>query len=108
MTHALERRPDETRALTRLGLEELSNAAGSIGQIHRAVADRAFRLTGPVARPVQVAHHAIAGAVYEGLKTGASLAALGADSVMARRRPQGDGRAVSAHPRGALAVAILD
>src|SRR4051794_9115809 len=108
MTHALERRPDETRALTRLTFEELASAAGGIGDVHRAVADRIFRLTGPAATPARAAHDTISGAIYEGLKTGVSLTALGADAVLGKREPQGDGRGLSSHPRGALAIAILD
>ena len=41
------RPPAEAPALARLAFEELADAVGGIGAVHRAISDRAFRHTGP-------------------------------------------------------------
>jgi pimeloyl-ACP methyl ester carboxylesterase len=68
-------------ALTRLALEELGLAAGGIGEIHRAVADRAFAKGGTA----KLLHDGISGAVYGGLKGGATLAGRAASAVVPER-----------------------
>ena len=62
---------DELRALTRLAFEELGLGTGGIGQVHRAIADRAFR----VPSPAKTLHDGIAGAVYASVAGAARLAA---------------------------------
>ena len=66
--------PDELRALTRLAFDELGGATGGIGQIHQAIADRAFGAAGSQASPSRVAHDAISRGVYAGLRGAAMLA----------------------------------
>ena len=51
MSTAIERRPDEVRALSRLSFEELASAAGGIGGMHSAIAGRVFRYVGGAGRP---------------------------------------------------------
>lgn len=99
-------RPDEVRALARLGAAELGVATGGIGGIHDAVARRVFGALGPTAGPVRAAHDAIARGVYAGLRGGATLAGEAANRALARRAA-GDGRAISSRPRGAQALAVL-
>jgi pimeloyl-ACP methyl ester carboxylesterase len=99
-------RPDEVRALARLGAAELGGATGGIGGIHDAVARRVFGALGPTAAPVRAAHDAIARSVYGGLRGGATLVGQAADRALARR-DAGDGRAISSRPRGAQALAVL-
>jgi pimeloyl-ACP methyl ester carboxylesterase len=92
---------DELRALTRLTFEELGVATGGIGQIHRAIADRAFGPTGSgVARSL---HHAISGGVYAGLGGASRLAGRAAGVLVAGR-----GRALSVTPRGAMLLGVLN
>ena len=63
---------DELRALTRLTFEELGLATGGIGDIHRAIADRAF---GPVGSGLpRMLHDTISAGVYAGLRGAAGLA----------------------------------
>src|SRR4051794_20337871 len=88
---------DELRALSRLAFAEVADAVGGIGAFHRAVAGRAFGHAGPGARPAQIGHEAVAAGVYAALR----LAGAGA----ARLAPRGE---VSATPRGALVVGVLD
>src|SRR3954454_17424025 len=64
---ALERPPDELRALGRLALAELADAVGGIGGVHRAISDRVFRHVGPGATAARVGHDAIATGVYASL-----------------------------------------
>jgi pimeloyl-ACP methyl ester carboxylesterase len=95
-------RSDELAALTRLALDELGGAAAGIGQIHRAIADRAFGASGPGAAPARRIHDGIARNVYGGLRLGASALGRAAAFTVAGRRP------VSIVPRGAALVAAID
>jgi pimeloyl-ACP methyl ester carboxylesterase len=100
--------PDELRALSRLVARELGGgAAAGIGGVHQAVAQRVFAAVGPTARPAQIAHDAVAGAVYAGLRGAATLAGEAAGAALQLREPR-DGRAISATRRGALALAVLN
>jgi pimeloyl-ACP methyl ester carboxylesterase len=93
--------PDELRALARLTFDELGVATSGIGQIHRAIADRAFGATGSGAP--RAIHDAVAGGVYAGLRGSARLAGHGAGALVAGR-----GRALSETPRGAALLAVLN
>jgi pimeloyl-ACP methyl ester carboxylesterase len=88
---------DELRALTRLAFDELGLGAGGIGQVHRAIADRAFRRP----TPAKALHDGISGAVYASVAGAASLAGRGVAAAV-RDRP------VSTTPRGAAALAVLN
>jgi len=89
---------DELRALTRLTFDELGLATGGIGQIHQAIADRAFGAAG--SGTPRAIHDAIAGAVYGGLRAGASLAGRGVAPLVSGT--------VSDSPRGAAVLAVLN
>ena len=103
----MERRPDELRALSRLAAAELSGGAGGIGSVHDAIARRVFTAIGPSAEPARRAHHAIARGVYASLQGAATAAGHVADRALAGRDP-GDGRPLSATPRGAQALAVVN
>ncbi|HET8759151.1 MAG TPA: alpha/beta hydrolase [Solirubrobacteraceae bacterium] len=90
--------PDELRALTRLTFEELRLATGGIGQIHRAIADRAFGAAG--GGTPRAVHDAISGAVYGGLRAGARLAGHGLAPLVSGT--------ISDSPRGAAVLAVLN
>jgi pimeloyl-ACP methyl ester carboxylesterase len=102
-----ERKPDELRALTRLAASELAAGSTAIGGMHDAIATRVFGALGPGARPVRLAHDAIAGGVYASVGGAAALAGRVADRALSRRDP-GAGRPISATPRGATALAVLN
>ena len=95
--------PDELRALTRLAFDELGVATGGIGQMHLAIADRAFGAAGPQASPSRVAHDAISRAVYAGLRGATTVAGRAAAGVVS-----GSGRALSTTPRGAAVLAVIN
>ena len=61
------RQVDELRSLARLGFDELRRATGGIGDVHRAVAQRAFGASGRGALPARTLHDAISSGVYAGL-----------------------------------------
>jgi pimeloyl-ACP methyl ester carboxylesterase len=93
--------PDELRALTRLAFDELGLATGGIGEIHRAIADRAF---GPVGSGLpRTLHDAISGGVYAGVRGAAGLTGRAAGVAVAGR-----GRSLSVTPRGAAVLAVLN
>jgi pimeloyl-ACP methyl ester carboxylesterase len=103
----MERRPDELRALTRLAAAELAGGTGGVGSMHDAIARRVFGAVGPSARATWLAHDAIARGVYASLQGAATVAGHAADRALGRREP-GDGRSISATPRGALALAVVN
>jgi pimeloyl-ACP methyl ester carboxylesterase len=98
---------DEVRSLARLGFEELKRAPGGIWDVHRAIAERAFRASGWGALPARALHHAISNGVYAGLGGAARVAGLAADAGLGRRAVR-DGRRLSVSPRGALVVGALN
>ena len=95
-------RPGELAALTRLGLDELGSAAAGIGRIHKAIADRAFGLSGAGATPARAIHDEIARRVYGGLRLGASVLGRAASVTVSGRPP------ISIAPRGAAVVGVID
>ena len=102
-----QRSPDEVRALARLGSEELAGGAGGIGGVHQAIARRVFDAIGPTGRPAQLAHDAISRGVYASIRGASTVAGRAAEEALARR-DAGDGRAISATPRGAVALAVIN
>jgi dienelactone hydrolase len=93
--------PDELRALTRLAFDELGGAAGGIGEVHRAIADRAFGAVGP--GPARLLHDAIAGGVYATVRGAAGLTGRAAGAAVS-----GGGRSLSVTPRGAAVLAAVN
>ena len=94
----------ESSALTRMAFDELRDAAGGIGGIHRGIAGRVFGLIGPAARPTEAAHHAIAGGVYAAIGGAMSAAGRAAELAVAYR---GAGE-ISSTPRGAALLAAIN
>jgi pimeloyl-ACP methyl ester carboxylesterase len=101
------RQVDELRSLARLGFDELRRATGGIGDVHRAVAARAFRASGSGALPARALHAAISDGVYAGLGGAARMAGIVADAGLGRRAVRDGGR-LSTSPPGALLVGALN
>src|SRR5262245_7806431 len=97
---------DELRALTRLGFDELGAAVGGIGVVHRGISQRVFRAVGPQAAPVRMIHNGVSGGVYASVRGASALVGFGADALLGRG--ERDPRALSEHPRGAVALAALN
>jgi pimeloyl-ACP methyl ester carboxylesterase len=100
------RRPDETRALSRLAFDELRRAAGGVEQIHQAIAGRAFGAVGAGAAPARAVHDVVATGVYGMVRGVSGLLGLAADTGL-RQRPPADGRWLSSSRGGAVALGAL-
>ena len=100
-------RPNEVRALSALGFEELRGFPGAIRDMHLGIAQRAFRGVGPAGRPVQVIHDAISRRAYDAISSGAARLGQAADAAMERR---GIGHEVqlSTTRRGSAMIAALN
>jgi len=70
-TDSNERRsaPNEVRALSALGFDELRRFPGAIRDMHLGIAERAFRGVGPAGRPVQVVHDALSRRAYDAISS---------------------------------------
>ena len=65
-------RQDELGALTRLAFGEVGRMVGGVAGMHRAIAERAFAVSGPGGSPAQVMHDGTGSAVYAGVRGGGS------------------------------------
>ena len=97
----------ELRAIGRLAFDELSAVPGGIWQMHRAVAERAFRGVGVASFPARLMHDTISRAVYGALRASTSALGLAADTAMERRR-LGEGVELSTSRRGSTVLAALN
>ena len=103
----LERRPDETRALSRLAFDELRGVAGAVHDVHFAIAGRAFGAVGTGALPARAVHDAVASGVYGAVRGVTGMIGQVADSGLQRRPPAAEARWLSTSPRGAVALGAL-
>jgi pimeloyl-ACP methyl ester carboxylesterase len=93
----------ELRALAALGFDELRLATGGIGHMHRAIAERAFRATGPGGVVARTVHDGVTRGVYAGLGLGTRALGLAAQAAVARREvPE-----LSNTPRGSAVIAAI-
>ncbi|HET9737099.1 MAG TPA: hypothetical protein VFP78_03185 [Solirubrobacteraceae bacterium] len=92
---------EDLRALSRLAFDEVCAAAGGIEEVHLAIAERTF----PPSSVPKVIHDGISRAVYASVRGAAALAALAADSALARRDDQPP---LMTTPRGAAALGVLN
>jgi pimeloyl-ACP methyl ester carboxylesterase len=95
---------DELRALTRLAFDELGDAAGGIGSIHRGIAGRVFSAVGWGGRVVERSHDAISAAAY-GAVRGTFLA--GGRAAAAALGARHSASPLSVTPRGATVLGVL-
>ena len=102
MAPVAQRTSGELAALTRLTLDELGGAVAGIGQVHRAIAGRAFGASGPGATPARRIHDGIARNVYGGLRLGAGAVGRAAAVTIGPRAP------ISVAPYGAALLAAID
>jgi hypothetical protein len=98
-------RADEIDGLGRLARVSLRGGTDRIHEVHRGIADRAFRAIGPVGRPVQVAHDALSGLTYSTVRLalGAGARAVGAAASL-----RADGRDLDVGRAGRVGLAILN
>jgi hypothetical protein len=103
---AIREQTDEAKALVKLGFDELSKVPGGIWGTHKAIAERAFKLSaiGPIGKVVQHAHNGISGAVYGSLRAGTRTIGKAAGAAV-HGVP---GRVVSTTPWGGAAIGVID
>ena len=105
MAAVAQRTSGELAALTRLTLDELGGAVAGIGQVHRAIADRAFGASeggwGRIS-PARRIHDGVARNVYGGLRLGAGAVGRAAALAVGPRAP------ISVAPYGAALLAAID
>ncbi len=94
----------EAQALVRLGVEEVASAPHGLKAFHLAIAQRALDGVGPAARPVQLVHDAVSGAVYGGLGHATRFGGRALEAAIGRRYTQ----LLSESPRGAAVIAIVN
>jgi hypothetical protein len=104
--------PADTRDLrdaARLGGQALAGVTTAIRDTHLAIARRAFTLTGPPARPVQLVHDTISTGVYGAVRATMSAAAVvGGTAVAARRAASTTYRPIADRPRGDVVVGAIN
>ena len=100
-------RATEIEAIGEL-LGEALDATGQIAQdTHEAIARRTFTALGPTARPIQVVHDGIAGAVYRGVRGALRHGARHGGRAWARRVPP-DAPALTTKVGGSIAMGALN
>src|SRR4051795_6774550 len=99
----------DLRDAARLGGQALAGVAGAIRDTHLAIARRAFTLTGPPARPVQLVHDTISNGVYGAVRaTMSGAATIGGAAVAARRAASPSYRPIADRPSGDVIVGAIN
>lgn len=97
----------EIRAFGRLAGDVLAGVVGTVRDVHRAVADRAFTAVGPAALPVRVLHDGIAGGVYAVVRHAHAVPPRVAGTAVALGAPRGQ-QSLSDTVPGGLALALAN
>jgi pimeloyl-ACP methyl ester carboxylesterase len=98
-------RSDEIEGLGRLARVTLRGGTDRIHELHRSIADRAFRAVGPAGRPVQAVYDTVSGLTFSGVRLalGAGARAVGGAASL-----RADGVDLDAGRAGRVALAILN
>lgn len=80
-------RREEARALGAVAGDSVGGLTARIEELHRAIADRAFRATGPAAAPVRLTHDTIAGGMYATVRVASRAAGQLAGAAAGSTRP---------------------
>ena len=100
-------RRDEARALGAVAGEGVGGFTARIEELHRAIADRAFRATGPAAAPVRITHDTIIGGVYATVRV-AGRAAGQVAGVAAASTRAADAPSLSHEPKANALLGALN
>jgi pimeloyl-ACP methyl ester carboxylesterase len=98
-------RADEVRDLSQLARLTLRGGVTRIGEVQQGIADRAFRVVGPVGRPVQAVYDGVTGFTYGAVRLALGAGARAAGSAAALRA---SGIPVDDVPAGRRTLAILN
>jgi hypothetical protein len=98
-------RADEVEGVSRLARATLRGSTTRIHELHQGIAGRAFGAVGPVGRPVQVVHDAVAGLSYSSVRLALGAGARAAGAAAALRA---NGHDLDADRPGRVALAVLN
>src|SRR6516165_6832785 len=98
----------EIRSLADLAGEGTRVLTNLVRDTHSGIARRVFDSIGPVSKPVEVVHNAIAAATYCGVDRGVRVALRGAGELAAEVRGIDEDETVESHPRVAGVIAALN
>jgi pimeloyl-ACP methyl ester carboxylesterase len=98
----------EVRAATVLAGRGIAATTSMIRDLHVAIARRAFRASGPPARPVHLLHDAISTSVYAAVGGGIQLAAHATGLALAARTATATHPPLSQRPKGNLALGAVN
>lgn len=98
----------EIRSLADLAGEGTRVLTNLVRDTHSGIARRVFRSIGPVAKPVEVVHNAIAGATYYAVDRGVRASLHGAGALAAETRGNDDDDTIEADPRVSGVLAALN
>ena len=98
-------RADEVHGAAELARLTLKGGTARVREVHQSIAGRVFRTVGPVGRPVQLWHDAVAGLTYASV--GVALG-LGARAVGRAAAGRASGRDLDEERRGRVVLGILN
>ncbi|MBJ7452822.1 MAG: alpha/beta fold hydrolase, partial [Blastococcus sp.] len=98
-------RADEVHGAAELARLTLKGGTARVREVHQGIAGRVFRTVGPVGRPVQLWHDAVAGLAYASV--GVALG-LGARAVGRAAAGRASGRDLDEERGGRVALAVLN
>jgi PGAP1-like protein len=98
-------RKDEVQGASELARLTLKGGTARVREVHQGIAGRVFRTVGPVGRPVQVWHDAVAGLAYASVGVAVGLGARAVGRAAAGRA---SGRDLDEERSGRVALAVLN
>ena len=100
-------RKTDIEAVGELAGEALAAGGTLIKEMHEGIASRPFGILGPVAAPVRVVHEGVAGAVYDGVRSGLRAASRGGANLASARAAE-EGPELGGTARGSFAFGALN
>ncbi len=98
-------RADEVHGAAELARLTLQGGTARVREVHQGIAGRVFRAVGPVGRPVQLWHDAVAGLSYAGVGLAVGLGARAVGHAAAVRA---SGRDLDEERRGRVVLGVLN
>ncbi|SDF08840.1 PGAP1-like protein [Blastococcus aurantiacus] len=98
-------RTDEVQGAAELARLTLRGGTARVREVHQSIAGRVFRTVGPIGRPVQLWHDAVAGLAYASV--GVALG-LGARAVGRAAAARASGRDLDEDRRGRMVLGVLN
>ncbi len=100
--------PQEIRSLADVAGEGTRVLTTLVRDTHRGIARRVFRSIGPVSKPVEVVHNAIAAATYYAVDRGVRASLRGVGELAAETRGNDEDDTIESHPTVSGVIAALN